>query len=151
MIGGVIDKIWLGRQSRRMVLPCILLILGALGSSVHASCGDWLQHAADPSPSTTIVVLSDVVAIQSLEGSGNPLSASQDPRTPCSGPHCRQQPPRLPAPAAPVIVVVSGERLGFAVATFACELELQPLGSTCSYGVRPAKGFPPRITHPPRV
>jgi hypothetical protein len=117
-------------------------ILTGLTSVAQATCGDWLansghamggKHTAAPGKT------------QNLAGQ-NQLPA----KAPCHGPMCQKR-PAAPAPAAPATALDRVDKIGIAIHAEMDDLLLRHFALAPEADVHPAKGFHPRIEHPPRV
>jgi hypothetical protein len=131
------------------LLACLALQAGA-ASRAGATCGDWLAHPADDVSMTA----GDAGARPRPSDADSP--ATQQGRSdllpvcPCRGPQCQRDPSQR-APAAPVVVSQSVERL----AVVGCA-EARPDVDRCFLAgrepqVRPERGHWQRIDHPPRA
>jgi hypothetical protein len=131
-----------------ILLAAHATLLATCDGVTYASCGDWLEH--DPIALGRVAV--DRSTAGPLSAIGTNLKADDKgmPLVPCNGPFCRQAPPLPDAPAAPVAqwstvehAVLSGSSTGVSIS--------RPDLLVNNEDARPAKGFPTRIDHPPRV
>jgi hypothetical protein len=141
----------------RAFRKALLGLLACLGlqavdtSRVGATCGDWLAHpanqlttAADNTPGNKDKPKTTLAAEVEKTSRRPPLSGH------CRGPYCRQAPLR-PLPTAPAFVTAPVERLAvFGRSDAPPDVRRQFLVSSES-AVRPARGYPQRIDHPPRA
>jgi hypothetical protein len=108
----------------------------------HASCGDWLDHAAmseNGSPADS--------ATQGKASS----DGSSERRSPCRGPHCSRGPVQPLLPPTPIeITSSSGPKAGIP-AFAAVDLELsKQVALWLSPAATPLCGYPASIDRPPR-
>jgi hypothetical protein len=128
-----------GRQFSVVALTTFLSLVVQSGIATHAQagCGDWLAHES--------------VSIATAPRLGNSQTTTPNwPHAPCSGPHCHSVPFQPTIPAVPGII-----RFADQAAMPACsaqEVLFAPPHFTADRArVRPEKGFPSTIDHPPRA
>ncbi len=122
---------------RGSAVAVALIACGVFTSQATASCGDWLADS------------NQNMASEHANLPLTPLSNSPVP-APCHGPFC-QQAPVAPPPAVPVTSVERVDKLSRALNTLTVDPLAGPSSLLPELAVHPAKGFLPRIEHPPRV
>ncbi|MEX2317570.1 MAG: hypothetical protein WD669_10495 [Pirellulales bacterium] len=118
-------------------------ILTGLTSVASATCGDWLANPGHSMAGNHSAVLADLAKNHDLAGQ---LPA----KAPCKGPMCQKR-PAAPAPTVPTTVLERIDKLGIAIHSEMGDLLLMQFALAPESDVHPAKGFLPRIEHPPRV
>jgi hypothetical protein len=131
------------------LLACLAL-QAADGSRAGATCGDWLAH---PVGDTTMTDGGATGPQQ--QGSGGAARDERDSQRlpgsgPCRGPHCERA-PLQPTPAGPAIVTFPVERLAVVGRAEARPNVRRQFFVGGDADVRPDRGFPQRIDHPPRA
>jgi hypothetical protein len=115
-------------------------LISGLASSACATCGDWL---ANPSHS--------MAGKQSEKSAAKPeVAAGHAPLpSPCKGRTC-QKAPAAPAPVAPG-GIEQVDKILIAVEASLDDLHFAQFSLAFEADAHPAKGFLPRIEHPPRA
>jgi hypothetical protein len=126
---------------RALAAAAAAVLFAVLATSASASCGDWL---ADPSHK-----LADQAGTAANSADTGTLESGL-PKGPCSGPGCRKAPERS-APPVPTTITLRVDKL--VIREFASLVSQAglPFGPAAESDDQPARGFFPRIEHPPRV
>lgn len=119
------------------------------GSRAGATCGDWLAHSAGDVAMTAGHADSHP-SHSNAESRETRTGRSTLPFCPCRGPQCRQAPLQS-TPPTPVVTSFRVEQLAV-VSSHESQSDGRRLFLAGSESdVRPARGYPQRIDHPPRA